>query len=150
MDPLSLLAAAKTAAATARAAIQVGRDIAVVVKEYNALHSAQADLAKMAADPPRGWGQKQSPEQIAMQAFAAKKEAEAMEIEIRNYIVSEWGLGAWDQIQKEIASIRKQQKEAAIRAAKQRAEERFVTLVVTAAAGATILILVLILAALRM
>ena len=138
MDPLTVLAAAKTAAAAAKTAIQIGKDISAVVKEYNALTKAQSDLARLAADPPRGWGQKESAEEIAMKAFAAKKEAEEMENEIRNYIVSEWGLMAWDQIQKEIAAVRKAQKEAAIAEAQRLAEEKMVNLVIGGAAIATI------------
>ena len=138
MDPLTVLAAAKTAAAAAKTAIQIGKDISAVVKEYNALTKAQSDLARLAADPPRGWGQKESAEEIAMKAFAAKKEAEEMENEIRNYIVSEWGLMAWDQIQKEIAAVRKAQKEAAIADAQRLAEEKMVNLVIGGAAIATI------------
>lgn len=138
MDPLTVLAAAKTAAAAAKTAIQIGKDIGAVVKEYNALTKAQSDLARLAADPPRGWGQKESAEEIAMKAFAAKKEAEEMENEIRNYIVSEWGLMAWDQIQKEIAAVRKAQKEAAIAEAQRLAEEKMVNLVIGGATIATL------------
>ena len=144
VDPLTLLATAKAAATGARAAIAAGREIASVVREYNKLASAQSDLARLAADPPRGWGQKESAEEIAMKAFAAKKEAEELENEIRNYIVSEWGLMAWDQIQKEIAAVRKAQKEAAIKRAQEDAEQRMINLVITAAAAMTIGIMALI------
>lgn len=138
MDPLTVLAAAKTAAAAAKTAIQVGKDIGAVVAEYNALINARSNLARLAATPPRGWGQKESAEQIAMRAFAAKKEAEEMENEIRNYIVSEWGLTAWDQIQREIAAIRKAQREAAIVEAQRLAEQKLVDLTIGGAAIATI------------
>jgi hypothetical protein len=140
MDPLTLLAMAKTAATGARAAIAAGKEIAAVVSEYNKLNSAQNDLARIAANPPRGWGQKESAEEIAMKAFSAKKEAEQLETEIRNYIISEWGLTAWDQIQKEISTIRKAQKEAALRRAQEEAEQRMVNLVITGAAATTLII----------
>ena len=144
MDPLTLLAMAKTAATGARAAIAAGKEIAAVVSEYNKLSSAQNDLARIAANPPRGWGQKESAEEIAMKAFSAKKEAEQLETEIRNYIISEWGLTAWDQIQKEISTIRKAQKEAALKRAQEEAEQKMVNLVITGAAAVTLAIVTLI------
>jgi hypothetical protein len=140
IDPLTLLATAKAAATGARAAIAAGREIASVVREYNKLSAAQNDLARLAADPPKGWGQKESAEEIAMKAFAAKKEAEELETEIRNYIVSEWGLNAWDQIQKEVSAIRKAQKEAALKRAQEEAEQKMVNLVITGAAATTLII----------
>lgn len=141
VDPLTLLATAKAAATGARAAIAAGKEIAAVVREYNKLSAAQNDLARIAADPPRGWGQKESAEEIAMKAFAAKKEAEELENEIRNYIVSEWGLMAWDQIQKEIAVVRKAQREAALRRAQEEAEQRMLNLVVAGASATTLIMI---------
>ena len=122
MDPVTILATAKAAAAGLTTAIKLGKDIGAVVKDLNTLMRAEGDLAKLAANPPTGWGQKQSAEELALQAFSAKKEAEKLREQVKNEIVGQWGLNAWEQIQREVVNIRKKQKEAALKAAQERAE----------------------------
>jgi hypothetical protein len=89
----------------------------------SALMRAEGDLARMAANPPSGWGQKESAEEIALKAFAARKEAEQLHAQVKNEIVGTYGVMAWEQIQREIAKIRKEQKEAARKEAEEKAEQ---------------------------
>jgi hypothetical protein len=123
MDPMTILATAKAAAAGIKTAIAVSKDFQAIVKDLTTLRNAQNDLSKLAASPPSGWGQKMSAEEIAMQAFTAKKEAQRLEADVQNALVAEWGLNAWEEVQKEIIRIRKEQKAAAEKAAKARAAE---------------------------
>jgi hypothetical protein len=77
----------------------------------------------MAAEPPKSkLFSKQTAEQIAIDAFTAKMEAEKYSEEIKNLFLAEYGLTAWNEIQKEIIRIKKEQKAAAI-IAKQEAEQ---------------------------
>lgn len=123
MDPLTLLATAKAASAAISTSIRLGKDVSAIVKDFSALMRAEGDLSQIAANPPRGWGQKESAEEIAMKAFAAKKEAQALHEQVKNQIIGEWGLIAWEQLQKEIVAVRKAQQAAALREAEERAEQ---------------------------
>lgn len=71
-----------------------------------------ADLSRLEHEQPRGWSKKKSAEQLALEAFAARKEAERLQYEVRGFIVSNYGLPAWDSIQADIIRIRKEQAEA--------------------------------------
>ncbi len=147
MDPLTVLATAKAAAAGISTALKLGKDVTAIVKDMSTLMKAEGDLARLAADPPRGWGQKESAEEIALKAFAAKREAEEMRNNIRNELVSRYGITAWEQIQQEITRIRKAQKEAARKEAEARAEHIKMLMWVVPALGIPLIILVVIIVA---
>ena len=69
--------------------------------------------AKMSKNPPlfKKLFAGSSVEQEAMDAFAAKKKAEAMEEELRNWINMVHGPNAWNDLLKMQAKIRKQRQE---------------------------------------
>lgn len=144
MDPLTVLATAKAAAAGISTAIKLGKDVSSIVKDMSALMKAEGDLARLAADPPRGWGQKESAEEIALKAFSAKREAEEMRNMVKNEIVAQYGITAWEQIQQEITRIRKAQKEAARKAAEERAAHIQMLMWAVPAIGIPFIVLVII------
>ncbi len=144
MDPLTVLATAKAAAAGISTAIKLGKDVSSIVKDMSALMKAEGDLARLAADPPRGWGQKESAEEIALKAFSAKREAEEMRNMVKNEIVAQYGITAWEQIQQEITRIRKAQKEAARKAAEERAAHIQMLMWAVPAIGLPFIVLVII------
>lgn len=124
MDPLTVLAVAKGSYEAIKAGIKVGKEIQGMLGDVSQLWGSVAKLTQLAADPPRaGLFAKKSTEQIAIDAFTAKKQAEEWEAEIRNSIVAQYGLKGWDEIQREITRIKKQQKLLAIQA--QREQEQF-------------------------
>jgi hypothetical protein len=147
MDPITVLATAKAAAAGISTAIKLGKDVSSIVKDMSVLMKAEGDLARLAADPPRGWGQKESAEEIALKAFAAKREAEEMRNQVKNELVSQYGITAWEQIQSEIVRIRKAQKEAARKEAEARAEHIKMLMWVIPSLGIPIIILIIIIVA---
>jgi hypothetical protein len=147
MDPITVLATAKAAAAGISTAIKLGKDVSAIVKDMSTLMKAEGDLARLAADPPRGWGQKESAEEIALKAFAAKREAEEMRNQVKNELVSQYGITAWEQIQSEIVRIRKAQKEAARKEAEARAEHVKMLMWVIPSLGIPIIILIIIIVA---
>lgn len=144
MDPLTVLATAKAAAAGISTALKLGKDVTAIVKDMSTLMKAEGDLARLAADPPSGWGQKESAEEIALKAFAAKREAEQMRNTVKNEIVAQYGITAWEQIQQEITRIRKAQKEAARKEAEERAEQIRLLMWVVPALGIPFIILIVI------
>jgi len=123
MDPVTVLAGAKAAFETVKVAIKVGKELHSVASDLSKLFGAHADLTKMVASPPRsGWLSKASPEQIALEAFMAKKEAEEMTAQVRNMVTGAYGLTGWDQLQRMVIQYRKEQKEAEAAAARRRAK----------------------------
>ena len=51
---------------------------------------------------------KKSAEQIAIERYAAKAEANDLALKAKNLFIGHYGLAAWDQIQKEVIEIRKE------------------------------------------
>lgn len=122
MDPITVLAGAKAAFETVKVAIKVGKELHSVASELSGLFGAHADLTRMTAEPPRpGWLSKKSPEQIALDAFLAKKEAEEMTYQVRNMVTAAYGLQGWEQLQRLVIQYRKEQKAAEAAAARRRA-----------------------------
>ena len=105
---------------------------------------AEADLAKLAADPPRGWGVQGSAEEIALQAVTARRQVEALKQQVQNELVAQYGLRIMDELNKEITEVRKRQKAAALKAAKER--EEFVRMMMWAvpAVGIPFIILIIV------
>jgi len=63
-----------------------------------------------------------SVEEEALETFAAKKKAEQMENDLRNFIVGQYGVNAWQDIIRIQADLRRKQKEAELLAAQKRDE----------------------------
>ena len=119
MDPLTILAVAKGSYEAIKAGVKIGKEIQGMFSDVSKLWGSCAKLAHMAADPPKPKlfaRNGKSAEEIAIEAFTAKKEAEKYSEEIKNLILAEYGLRAWEEIQKEIIHIRKVQRAAAIQA----------------------------------
>jgi hypothetical protein len=125
MDPLTILAVAKGSYEAIKAGVKIGKEIQGMFSDVSKLWGSCAKLAHLAADPPKPKlfaRNGKSAEEIAIDAFTAKKEAEKYSEEVKNLILAEYGMHAWDEIQKEIIRIRKEQK-AAILKAKLEAEQ---------------------------
>jgi hypothetical protein len=82
LDPFTILATAKAATEGIKQCIALGRDVHGIVKDMSTLLSAEADLAKLAANPPTGWGVQGSAEEIALQALTARKQVEALKLSL--------------------------------------------------------------------
>lgn len=123
MDPLIILAVAKGSYEAIKGGIKIGKEIQGMLTDVSKLWGSVAQLARIAADPPKPkFFGKQAAEQIAIDAFTAKMEAAKYSAEIKNLFLAEYGLTAWEEIQKEIIKIKKKQRADAIRA-KQEAEQ---------------------------
>ena len=123
MDPFTILAIAKGSYEAIKGGIKIGKEIQGMLSDVSKLWGSCAQLARLAADPPKPkLFSKQSAEQLAIDAFTAKQEAIKYSAEIKNLFLAEYGLTAWDEIQREIIKIKKEQKAAALKA-KQEAEQ---------------------------
>ena len=116
MDPLSALAVASTAFNVIKKGFQAGRDVESMYGDIGRWMGAVSDVShaeKMAKNPPlfKKLFKGSSVEQEAMDAFAAKKKAQAMEDELRSWINMVHGPNAWSELLKMQAKIRKERQE---------------------------------------
>ena len=127
MDPLTILAAAQAAYSAIQAGIAAGKEIQGMAADLSDLWGSVAKLTHIAADKPStNVFSNKSAEQIAMERYAAKAEAQDLAMKAKNMFVGRFGLAAWDQVQREVIEIRKEierQKYAEERANAQRIEE---------------------------
>ena len=116
MDPVTAIATASTAFNLIKKGFQAGRDVEGMYGDIGRWMGAISDVnhaEKMAKNPPifKKLFAGSSVEQEAMDAFAAKKKAEAMEEELRNWINLTHGPNAWNELLKMQIKIRKQRQE---------------------------------------
>ena len=112
IDPISAIAMATTAFNTIKKGFEVGRDIESMYGDVGRWMGAVSDIdqaAKMNKKPPlfKKIFAGSSIEEEAMNIFVAKKKAEAMEQELRQYVNMVHGPGSWNEILQLQATIRK-------------------------------------------
>lgn len=119
MDPLTLLAAAKASYEAIKAGIAVGKELQSMASDMGSLFDSVAAITRTAADPKGSLMSGKTAQQIAMEAYAAKAEADTMMEELKNHFIGEFGIAAWDQVVSATTQIKKDQKAAALEAQKQ-------------------------------
>ena len=144
MDPLTLLAAAKVSFEALKAGIAVGKELQGMAKDMGSLFDSVAAITRVAADPKGSLMSGKSAQQIAMEAYAAKAEADTMMAELKNHFIGEFGIAAWDQVLSATTQIKKDQKAAALEAQKEQEELTHTLLVWGSALLAAILVLAVI------
>lgn len=122
MDPLTLLAAAKASYEAIKAGIAVGKELQGMAGDLGSLFDSVAAITRSAAEPKGNLIAGKSAQQIAMEAYAAKAEADSMMEELKNTFIGEFGIAAWDQVVAATTQIKKDQKAAALEAAKEQEE----------------------------
>jgi cobalamin biosynthesis protein CbiG len=123
MDPISLLLLAKTSYEAVKSAVAAGKEIQGVAKDLGSLFDSVAHITRIAAEPPRAsLLSGKTAEQMAMEAYAAKAEADQLMADLKNHFVGEYGLSAWDEVVAATTRIKKDIKAAEIQAANEQAE----------------------------
>lgn len=118
MDPLTLIAAAQASYAALKAGIAAGKELQGMAKDLGSLFDSVAHITRIAAEPPRASilaGK--SAEAIAMEAYAAKAQADQLMADLKNHFVGEFGLAAWDEVVAHTTKIKKDIKAAEVEAA---------------------------------
>ena len=115
MDPISAIAVATTAFEVIKKGISFGKDVESMYSDVGRWMGAISDIdhaEKMNKKPPlfKKLFNGSSIEQEAMDIFAAKKKAEAMEQELKTFINLTHGPQAWNEIIALQAKIRKDRK----------------------------------------
>ena len=120
MDPITAIAVASTAYNAIKKGFQVGKEVESMAGDLgrwmNAINAVKTSHSKAKG---RRFG---SVEEEALETFAAKKKAEQMENDLRNFIVGQYGVNAWQDIIRIQADLRKKQKEEELRLAAARDE----------------------------
>ena len=122
MDPLTLLAAAKASYEAIKAGIAVGKELQSMASDMGSLFDSVAAITRTAADPKGSLMSGKTAQQVAMEAYAAKAEADTMMEELKNHFIGEFGIAAWDQVLAATTQIKKDQRAAARQAAKEQQE----------------------------
>ena len=118
MDPITILAGCTAAYNAIKQGISVGKELQGMIGDVSSIMDSVGQLAQVAAKPPKpSMLSGKSAEAIAMEAYAAKNQAEMMMHEVKNAFIAQYGLNAWDVVQAEATRIKKEQKLAAQKAA---------------------------------
>jgi hypothetical protein len=142
VDPLTLLALAKGSYEAVKAGIAVGKELQSVASDLGSLFDSVAAITRVAAKPPKGnLVSGKSAQQLAMEAYAAKAEADAMMEDLKNHFIGEFGIAAWDQVLAHTTQIKKDQKAAALQVQKDQ-EELMHNVMVWGAAFLTVVVAV--------
>jgi hypothetical protein len=110
MDPITILALAKTSYSAIKAGIAVGKEMQGMAKDLAGLWKAVGQLTQIAADPKAGLMSGKTLEQVAMEAYAAKAEAMKMMHDIEMQFITEHGLAGWDSVRSMVIEMRKKQR----------------------------------------
>ena len=142
MDPISLLLMARTAYEAVKSGIAAGKELQGMAADMGSLFDSVAAITRVAADPKGSLMAGKSAQQVAMEAYAAKAEADQMMEELKNTFIGEFGIVAWDQVLSATTQIKKDMKAAALEAEKAQEELMHTVMVWGAAVLAFIVILV--------
>ena len=121
MDPVTIIGGATVAFNALKKGFQVGKDLQDMSGQLTQWAGAMSDLSFMEQknkNPP--WWKAlngQSVEAEALEIFTAKKKAEAMRQELKDWISFSMGTSAWDELVATEGRIRKQKKEQEYRKA---------------------------------
>jgi len=121
MDPVTIISGATVAFNALKKGFQVGKDLQDMSGQLTQWAGAMSDLSFMEQknkNPP--WWKAlngQSVEAEALEIFTAKKKAEAMRQELKDWISFSMGPSAWDELVATEGRIRKQKKEQEYRKA---------------------------------
>ena len=114
MDPVTAFGVATTAYKTIVAGFKVGKQVESMSKDLGRWMGAiQAVKEGHTKKKSRMFG---SVEEEALETFAMKKKAIAMENELRTFVNMNYGPNAWNEVIRIQAEIRKQKKEAELEA----------------------------------
>ena len=120
MDPITAIGIASTAYSAIKKGFEVGKEVESMAGDLgrwmNAINAVKTSHSKAKG---RRFG---SVEEEALETFAAKKKAEQMENDLRNFIIGQYGVNAWQDIIRIQADLRKKQKEEELRLAAARDE----------------------------
>jgi hypothetical protein len=132
VDPVTIISGATVAFNALKKGFAIGKDLQDMSSQLTQWAGHMSDLGqaeKQVKNPPWWKTLGGSVEAEAMEVFAAKRKAEQMRKELKDYISFTMGPSAWDELVATEAKIRKQKKEQEYRKAEM--QEAIITWTVT-------------------
>mgnify|MGYP003131717083 FL=1 len=136
LDPITLSAAVSGATAAyngIKKAITMGKEIEDLGSQLSAWMSAVSDVDNIHknANNPSTFDKifNGSIEQVAMESYSSRKKLEKQREELRNFLIGNYGLQAWDDLLKEEGRIRKARSQAIYQKEKQKRMIRDYTII---------------------
>ena len=120
MDPVTIIGGATVAFNALKKGFQFGKDLQEMGGQLNQWASSMSDLAYLEQknkNPPWWKAMGGSVEAEALEIFTAKKKAQAMRQELKDWISFTYGPSVWDELVATEGRIRKQKKEQEYRKA---------------------------------
>lgn len=146
MDPASIaliFGAAKTAYEAIKTGIKVGKEIQGMAGDIAKLYGSVSSLTKLSAEPPKpSMFSKVSAEEMAMDIVVKRKQAEQWFAQVKNEFVGTYGIAGWQEVERELVRIQKEQKTARERAAKEAEEFQREVMIVCLIGGSVVAIIV--------
>ena len=143
MDPATIsliFGGAKMAYEAIKNGIKFGKELHGMAGDVAKLYGSVAKLTQLAAQPPKPkLFSGVTAEEMAMDIVVKRRQAETWFNEVKNEFVSTYGLRGWEEVEREIIKIRKQQK-AQAEAARKEEEEMWHQIKIIGAAGGILLI----------
>jgi hypothetical protein len=128
VDPLTIISGATVAFNAIKKGIQVGKDLQDMSGQLSQWAGAMSDLGRAESkvkNPPWWKTLSNDVEKEAIQIFAAKRKAEEMRQELKQYISFSMGPSAWEELIRIEAQVRRQKKEQEYR--KEEIKEAIIT-----------------------
>ena len=132
MDPVTIISGAPVAFNALKKGFAIGKDLQDMSGQLTKWAGHMADLGqaeKQVKNPPWWKSLGGSVESESLEVFAAKRKAEQMRKELKDYISFTMGPSAWDELVAIEAKIRKQKKEHEYRKAE--LQEAIITWTIT-------------------
>ncbi len=131
LDPISVLGIATTAFNTLKKGFELGKDAESMIKDVGRFMHSVDDIKN--AHKSKKKGKIGSVEEESLETYVALKKAKQMEDELRNFMNANYGLNAWNDILRIQARLRKERKEAILKAKRER--EKLIMYVLIAVGG---------------
>ena len=132
MDPVTIIGGATVAFNALKKGFQFGKDLQEMGGQLNQWASSMSDLSYLEQknkNPPWWKAMGGSVEAEALEIFTAKKKAQAMRQELKDWISFTYGPSVWDELVATEGRIRKQKKDQEYRKAE--IQEAIITWTVT-------------------
>jgi hypothetical protein len=147
MDPATIsliFGGAKMAYEGIKTGIKFGKELNSMAGDVAKLYGSVAKLTQLSAKPPKPkLFSGVTAEEMAMDIVVKRRQAETWFNEVKNEFVSTYGLRGWEEVEREIIKIRKQQK-AQAEAARKEEEEMWHQIKIVGAAGGMLLIAIIV------
>ena len=128
MDPITVIATASAAYNAIKKGIEIGRELQDMGSQLATWAGAVSDLEFLArkAENPPWWKVGSNVQAEAIEIFAAKKRIQAQRDELRTFLQYSYGHGAWEELLRIEAQVRKRKQATDYRRAEMK--ELFITI----------------------